>query len=53
MKTTKEQRTTMPPGRTLEAEENSLISLATDLARSTFTDLSPEYYESLDVGGAA
>lgn len=33
MKTTKEQRTTMPPGRTLEAEENSLISLATDLAR--------------------
>lgn len=29
------------------------VRLATDLARSTFTDLSPEYYESLDVGGAA
>ena len=30
-----------------------IVRLATDLARSTFTDLSPEYYESLDVGGAA
>lgn len=29
------------------------VRLATDLARSTFTDLSPEYYESLEVGGAA
>lgn len=29
------------------------VRLATDLARSTFTDLSPEYYESLGVGGAA
>lgn len=29
------------------------VRLATDLARSTFTDLSPEYYESLDVGGVA
>lgn len=29
------------------------VRLATDLARSTFTDLSPEYYESLDAGGAA
>lgn len=29
------------------------VRLATDLARSTFTDLSPEYYESLDVGGEA
>lgn len=29
------------------------VRLATDLARSTFTDLSPEYYESLEVGGVA
>lgn len=29
------------------------VRLATDLARSTFTDLSTEYYESLEVGGAA
>lgn len=29
------------------------VRLATDLARSTFTDLSPEYYETLDVGGVA
>ena len=30
------------------------VRLATDLAKSTFLDLSPEYYESLeDQGGAA
>ena len=29
------------------------VRLATDLARSTFADLSPEYYEAMGVGGAA
>lgn len=29
------------------------VRLATDLARSTFADLSPEYYEAMGAGGAA
>lgn len=29
------------------------VRLATDLARSTFADLSPEYYEAIGMGGAA